>query len=264
MRFRLAVAFGLLASSVTYSADTVIFQPTLQNVDAVGRADLNAIVKELNQAKCTDLDELAERVRFAFQEYGYFKVQVADPVLPTAQEIAGKTVVPVPLAVTAGEKFRLRNIVFSSPATFPPSQLRATFPIKDGDIFNREKIALGLENLRKVYGHKGYIDFSAVPDTEIDDLEHTIGLRIDLDEGVLYYIGNLVVRGVESEPGARERLLTGWKKYQGQVYDWRILGQFLRDLHARPQVKPEQVFEVSEDPRDHVVNVYITLVRPIF
>ncbi len=264
MRFCLALAFGLLASSATYSADTVIFQPTLQNVDAVSRADLNAIVKELNQAKCTDLDELAERVRCAFQEHGYFKVQVADPVLPEAEEIVTKAVVPVPLVVSPGEKYRLRSIMFSSPATFSSSLLRASFPINDGDIFNREKIALGLENLRKLYGQKGYVDFSAVPNTDVDDLEHTIGLKIDLDEGVLYYTGNLVVRGVESEPGSRQRLLTSWKKYQGQVYDWRILGQFLRDLHARPQVQPEQVFEVSEDPKDHVVNVYITLVRPIF
>lgn len=185
-------------------------------------------------------------------------------MLPRPQEVAGKTIVPITLVVTPGEKYRLRNIVFSSPAAFSSSQLRAAFPINDGDIFNRKKIGSGIENLRKLYSHKGYVDFSAVPETDIDDLEHTIALKIDLDGGALYHIGDLVVRGEESEPGAREKLLNGWKKYQGQVYDWQILTQFLRDLHARPQVKPEQVFEISEDPKNHVVNVYVTLVRPVF
>jgi outer membrane protein insertion porin family len=45
--------------------------------------------------------------------------------------------------------------------------LRHLFPIKDGDIISREKIGKGLENLRKVYGQFGYINFTSVPDTSL-------------------------------------------------------------------------------------------------
>ena len=41
--------------------------------------------------------------------------------------------------------------------------------MKDGDIFSREKVAKGLENLRKAYGEYGYINFTSVPDTKFDE-----------------------------------------------------------------------------------------------
>src|SRR5207302_8137247 len=113
------------------------------------------------------------------------------------------------------------------------------------------------------YGSKGHVDFVAVPETQVDDVQRTIALTIDLDEGSVFYVASLTVRGDESEAGARERLLRMWEGYEGRVYDSRMLERFLRDLHARPQVKPEQVFEVSEDAQRHLVNVYIILARPI-
>jgi outer membrane protein assembly factor BamA len=147
---------------------------------------------------------------------------------------------------------------------FSRNELRAAFPIKDGDVFDREKIALGLENLRKIYSTRGHMFFVAVPETDIDKAARTISLRIDLDEGPIFYAGTLTVRGEESQPGAREKLLKIWRAYEGQVYDLQTLNRFLRDLHARPAVRPEQVFEVSFDETQHLANVYIYLSRPVF
>ena len=43
-------------------------------------------------------------------------------------------------------------------------------PLKDGDIFSREKIAKGLENLRKAYGEYGYIKASGGADKAADSI----------------------------------------------------------------------------------------------
>lgn len=140
--------------------------------------------------------------------------------------------------------------------------MRTAFLIADGEIFDREKIAAGLENLRSLYGTNGYVNFVAVPETTIDEDARSISLKVDLDEGSVFCLGTLTVRGVESEPGAREKLLRYWKSYQGRIYDHRLLNQFLRDINARPSVRPEQIFEISQDPQTRVVNVYITLAKP--
>jgi outer membrane translocation and assembly module TamA len=264
LRSPIALSLLICVSLCAHASDRVVLEPVLKNVEGVPSADLNAIIQDLNKTKYRDLDELAEQVRFVFQKYGYFTVWVADPVMPTARDVRGKKAIPVNLVVNAGKKYRIRDIGFGSSRVFSPGQLRAAFPIGDGDVFDRERVARGLESLHKLYGNRGYMDFSAVPETEVNDVARTISLRIDLDEGPLFYAGKLTVRGEESHPGARDRLVSAWKGYEGRVYGTQTLERFLRDLHARPGVRPEQVFEVSLDAEKHLANVFIYLAKPIF
>jgi len=116
--------------------------------------------------------------------------------------------------------------------------------------------------LRQLYAGKGFMNFSAVPETMVDEDAHTISLSLDLDEGEIFYLGTLTVLGVESEPGARAKLLTMWNSYQGKIYDYRLLPLFLKDVGARPEVKPEQIFKISPDAKAKVVNVSMTLAKP--
>ena len=83
---------------------------------------------------------------------------------PASQRMALSFQVEEGLQYTLGEITFKNNKVISDVAA-----LRGLFPINDGDIFSREKIAKGLENLRKAYGDRGYINFTSVPDTKFDD-----------------------------------------------------------------------------------------------
>ncbi|MGA8441390.1 MAG: POTRA domain-containing protein [Candidatus Sulfotelmatobacter sp.] len=76
--------------------------------------------------------------------------------------------------------------------------LRALFPINDGGIFSREKIAKGLENLRKAYGEQGYINFTSVPETRFDDDRKLIFLDIDVDEGKQFYVSSIGIVGADT------------------------------------------------------------------
>ena len=61
------------------------------------------------------------------------------------------------------------------------------FPIKDGETFDTHKISKGLENLRKAYGEIGYINFTSVPETDIDDEKKLLTLNIDVEEGKPFF-----------------------------------------------------------------------------
>lgn len=71
--------------------------------------------------------------------------------------------------------------------------LRSLFPINDGDIFSREKIASGLNSLRKAYGDLGYVNFTAVPNTKVEDEKRLISLDIDMDEGKRFFVTSINV-----------------------------------------------------------------------
>jgi outer membrane protein assembly factor BamA len=54
--------------------------------------------------------------------------------------------------VEEGPQYRLSGITFSNNRAISNIEgLRRLFPIEDGEVFRREKIARGLENLRHAY-----------------------------------------------------------------------------------------------------------------
>src|SRR5258708_23702944 len=92
------------------------------------------------------------------------------------------------MPIEEGDKYRLGKITFKNNKAVPNvNALRSLFPLKDGDIFARDKVAKGLENLRKAYGQLRYINFTSVPGTTFDDEKKLAFLEIDVDEGSRFY-----------------------------------------------------------------------------
>jgi len=200
----------------------------------------------------TKLEEDTERVRAEFQNRGYFKVLVEDPKteihdtghtgfhIPGLQAGQGKSV-DITMTIDEGAKYHLGTITFKNNKAIPNSAaLRSVFPIKDGDIFSREKIAKGLENLRKAYGEAGYINFTPVPDTKFDDEKKIVNLEIDVDEGKQFYVRRIEFSGnttTRDKVIRREIALE-----EGQIYNsrfWEVSLLRLNQLGYFEQLKPD-------------------------
>ena len=160
-------------------------------------------------------------------------------------------------------RYRLKSLSFQHSTVFSADELVRQFPISPGEKFDASKIRKGLDNVRSLYCRAGYVNFVPIPAPQLDDATHTISLVVDVDEGALFSYGELTVLGEESEPGARQKLVDGWKPYRGKPYDCgHSLESFLRDVHARPLVKPEQILKTTMDVRAHTMNVEMTLATP--
>jgi len=200
----------------------------------------------------TKLEEDTERVRAEFQNRGYFKVLVDEPKteihdtghtgfhLPGLQPGLGKSV-DITMPIEEGERYRLGTITFKhNKAISNAAALRGLFPMKDGDIFSREKVAKGLENLRKAYGEAGYINFTSVPDTKFDDEKKTVNLEIDVDEGKQFYVRRIEFQGnttTRDKVIRREIALE-----EGQIYNsryWELSLMRLNQLGYFDQLKPD-------------------------
>lgn len=140
-------------------------------------------VKSHQYKTSTMASEIGERVRYAMQRRGYFKVFVHDPIVTVLTKDTDPEIVDVSVKVDEGDIYRLKNIGFTNTLVFTPPELRSQFQIGDGDIFDREKIAAGLEGLHRLYISKGYSNFSAVPEIELEKNTHTVSLVVDLHEG---------------------------------------------------------------------------------
>jgi outer membrane protein insertion porin family len=200
----------------------------------------------------TKLEEDTERVRAEFQNRGYFKVLVDDPKteihdtghtgfhIPLLQPGLGKSV-DITMPIEEGDRYHLGTITFKNNKAIPNNAaLRSLFPMKDGEIFSREKVAKGLENLRKAYGTDGYINFTSVPDTKFDDEKKTVDLTVDVDEGKQFYVRRIEFQGnttTRDKVIRREIALE-----EGQIYNsryWELSLLRLNQLGYFDQLKPE-------------------------
>src|SRR5205807_8786331 len=115
--------------------------------------------------------------------------------VPFIQKGQGKAV-DITIPIQEGDKYRLKAINFTNNLAIKNAALlRQLFPIKDGDVFDTHLIQKGLDNLRKAYGEIGYINFTAVPDTQIDDEKKLLTLNVDVEEGKPFFIRRIEFQG---------------------------------------------------------------------
>lgn len=175
------------------------------------------------------LEEDTQRVQFYYQTKGFYKAAVQDPEtklrdqggfhIPFVQKTGGKRM-DISMSVEEGAKYRLKTIVFKGNKAIVNTQLlRGLFPLKDGDTFDTKLVQKGLENLRKAYEEYGYIKYTSVPETIIDDEKKLLTLNIDIDEGKPFFVRRIEFSGnttTRDKVVRRELLLQ-----EGQVYNYR-------------------------------------------
>ena len=218
----------------------------------------------------TKLDEDTERVRAEFQNRGYFKVVVQDAKteihdtghpgfhVPLLMKGAGKAV-DITIPIDEGEQYRLGEITFKGNEEVKNVKaLRSLFPMKDGDIFSREKVAKGLDNLRNAYRELGHINFTSIPNTTFDEDKKLVNLSIDIDEGKKFYVRRIEFAGNTT---TRDKVIRREVALEeGQVYDerlWKLSLLRLNQLGYFDQLKPDDpnVTETHLDEKNGTVDL---------
>jgi outer membrane protein assembly factor BamA len=208
----------------------------------LSQSDVARIIKEANQ-KMLNADDPESinaftefSLRGAWQDHGYFKVILTSQ----ARSLGGNSNEErflITVHVEEGLQYHLKDIRFrvvtdtgiGGDSAIPEAELRAAIPIRDGEIFNVALIRNGIEALTKLYGSHGYIDFTAVPDTEVDDdLRPWISLVFALDQEQQFHVGKVEIMGLDPKLEARLTELIR----PGDIYNYEAVEDFLKEIKA--------------------------------
>ncbi|HWX56817.1 MAG TPA: outer membrane protein assembly factor BamA [Verrucomicrobiae bacterium] len=214
------------------------------------------------------LEEDTQRVQDALQQRGYYRALVQDPKTQLRDKKGG---LPVPffrkegkamditMPVEEGVKYTLKEITFKNNKAILNNQvLRGVFPIKDGDVFDTHKIHTGLDNLRKAYEQYGYIKFTAVPETIIDDEKKQLSLSIDIDEGKPFFVRRIEFQGnttTRDKVIRRDLLLQEGQVYNQKYWEYSILR--LNQLNYFNTLKPDDDTERKIDEQAGTVDLTV-------
>src|SRR5579859_1364755 len=159
---------------------------TITGTQTLSATELARMTGELTGNCFTDdSDEMAERFRYLFQNRGYFAVEVKSVKLKPGDPLGIPKPVTMEAEVAEGPKYKVGTITFVKNRAFTAERLRSEFPLKTGAVFERDKVASGIEGLRKVYGKSGYLDYTMVPETTPGS-NATMDLTLNFEEGPQY------------------------------------------------------------------------------
>ena len=71
-------------------------------------------------------------------------------------------------------------------------------------------------------------NFVAVPVPAIDESAHTLSLTLDIDQGSVFQLGNLILEGMEVHAGAAKALQNSWTSLKGERFNPRLLDRWLQ------------------------------------
>ena len=233
---------------------------TLVNLTQVPVEDYQHIVQFVldNKDIPATPDVIPNRVRYALQERGYFRAEVGDAATTIVSENPTEKVVDVAVRVNPGSIYKLEMLGFGGNKAFDvfsAEQLRSHFPISPGEVFNTEKVRVGLDNLRKLYADEGYINFTPAPRTEVVEELKGIFLQINLDVGARYYFGEL--ENLPLKPEAMQAMVTDWSSLKGKPYSPTELEEFMKQ-HSEfwpTGFQFDRNVGIHEDPKTHTVKV---------
>ncbi|MFZ1975219.1 MAG: outer membrane protein assembly factor BamA [Candidatus Acidiferrales bacterium] len=237
--------------------------------------EIPVLNKTYDKAK---LDEdLGVGIRGIYQDHGYFKVNVSDPVVKITDDVKSGIPGPWPLigsrngkraditiTIEEGDQYRMGKLNFRSAdpdqgLVFKPEFLAGVFPLKQGDIFGADKIRKALDNYKKLYGGFGYIDFVATPLTDIDDQKKIVNLTMEFDQQKQYFVRRIEFSGnttTRDKVIRRELLLD-----EGQVFDnrrWELSLLRLNQLNYFDTIKPENA-ELKRNVKAGTVDIKLKL-----
>jgi outer membrane protein insertion porin family len=251
-------------------SDRVVIR-AMRNLRPVGIP--HSILFENLFAKSFDANKLEEdkdRIRDAYQQKGYFMARVVEH--EQKMRDVGGTGLRIPvfkpnkpgkradltLMVEEGRQFKLNKINFVGVNLFkqPDALMRPLFQMQEGDVFSTAKLRKGMENLRKLYGEFGYIDF--VPEPQPEPLPGTdkIDLTFSVDEGKQFFVRRIDFSGntTTRDKVIRRELLVD----EGDIFNtrlWEISILRLNQLGYFEQLKENEAATINRDTRTNTVDV---------
>jgi outer membrane protein insertion porin family len=196
-----------------------------------------------------------------YLERGYLKAAFSEAQAKVAQQDADKILVDVALTVNPGHQYNFTTLEWSGLSVFSAEQLEQLLHLERGKPANAIQLGTDLTAVQKVYGTRGYMATHITPVPQMDDESRTVSWQLQVQEGDVYRMGELEIRGVDN-PTAR-RLVLAWKLKQGDTYDSSYAERFMKEA-ANSIVKPSEwdvsVHE-SADAEEKTVDVTLRLER---
>ena len=155
---------------------------------------LPSFLSDAGVLKREEMNNDVERIKEVMLNKGYLNVQAG---LPTVELSDEKKWFVVTYTVMEGEPFTIGEIGFRGNTVFEDPELRQGLKMKEGEIFQRQKIRDETTRLKDLYGSKGYAFADVSPNVIPNTVDRTATIILTIKEGEMMRISQINIHGNE-------------------------------------------------------------------
>lgn len=257
--------------AIQYSVSDVLVRVHDIQFTGVATADLPALEAAAqafsgHEYSRTRLDAFVQRQLLSvYHARGYLKAACGEPQPKVIKQVTSdtedgprnQTFVDVTFAITAGKQYTLKSLEWSGNHEFPTETLEQMVRAEPGKPANTVRLAENLKEVQILYGSRGLITASIKAEAGYDEAAATVAIRLNVNEGPVYHMGDLELRGLDNSLTAKLRDV--WKLRLGDVYDSTYLDTYLPQAHKLlpARLDWEVASHVTANIRDKTVDVDI-------
>jgi outer membrane protein assembly factor BamA len=176
------------------------------------------------------------------ENQGYLGFSVSAQWKPLRRE-PGLLHVVVTVCVDEGQQKKLKAIEFRYIGdslvrpVIDSDDLRKLISLNDGEIYNRDNYYAGLSAVSRAYSERGFIDCTVTNTMELDQVNQTVSLVMDINEGPQYRWRDIRVIGLDPklETLLRSRLTPGSPVNPNLIRDFYKEYKSLLPVGASPE-----------------------------
>jgi outer membrane protein insertion porin family len=218
----------------------------------------------------TKLEEDQQRIEEFYKDHGYFGAKTTGAKVTVVDTGAGHFRIPlifsgakgkganIHISIEEGRLYHLNNINFVGVKLFrtPETLMRPVFQMSSGDVFSTSKLRKGFQELTKLYGNFGYIDFVADPNIEPVPNTDKVDLTLNFDEGKQFFVRRIDFSGntTTRDKIIRRELLVD----EGDIYNtklWEVSLLRLNQLGYFDVLKAEDAVDIKRDTKTDTVDI---------
>jgi len=194
---------------------------------------------------------------------GYLKASFGDPQARVVESTADEATVDVSFAVDPGPQYVLSGIELAGNKVFSTETLRGLIHVPLNQPADVVQLARDLESMENLYGTRGFMAAKITSEHQMDDARRTLLCKITVSEGDVFTMGELDIRGVDSETTARLRNM--WTIRNGEPYDSSYPERFAEQAYKQVALLKNSKADIHESPNPSDKTVDVTLrfdIRP--
>ena len=191
---------------------------------------------------------------------GYLQSRLDEPRI----RVAGAGLA-VTIPTTEGPLYRLGNVSVQGAESMSIDYVKSLLPMAKGDIADGSKIAKWLfEDLKQVYGERGFIEYTAEPIPRFRDNprkpeEGIVDLEVQLDEGKRFTLRSLKILGEDLSETQRAAFFA---LRVGDFFNYRLLEESVERINQSGLFEPVDAYkdvDLATDQENAALAVVITL-----
>jgi outer membrane protein insertion porin family len=221
------------------------------------------------------------RIRILYADHGYVRANILDPIVETKPQMVYRTLpllkppfpfgIPLPfwkkkvnryyitLKIEENDQYRIGDVKVLGAKALNENLIKAILGLVPEQVFNESMLRKGFENLKKLYGSQGYVNFSPVPVQDLDEEKKLVNLTINIDEDQQFRVNRITFTG---NPTTRDKVIRREVLVEeGQVFNsslWDLSLLRLNQLGYFEEIKNEDA-ELKTNATDSTVDLNLKL-----